>query len=60
MSYPYDTPCEHPDCREHSCGVKIEKREVCIEHIDWAMTLAFEPVRKALAGVALKLGKVIE
>lgn len=43
--------CSYPDCHEHSCGVSIQGREVCKDHIDWAMKSAFAQFKEGLKDI---------
>ena len=37
--------CVHPLCEQETDGTVINDRNVCQDHIDWAMSRAFAPAR---------------
>ena len=39
--------CVHPLCNQESCGAVIHDRDVSKDHIDWAMSRAFAPMKEA-------------
>ena len=46
MSVNLNLTCSHPDCERVADAGSVNDRPACIDHIDWAMCQAFEPVRK--------------
>ena len=38
--------CSHPECDNEATGGEINGAAICIEHIEWAMGKAFQPVHE--------------